>query len=276
MPGQRSRWATRRPSGGAGADPHSVGRGSGLATDARCSCLVSRASARRAWPRRYLREPATEAPQVWVGRAFEQHTAVPFFPFTEALAFKMTETSLPPLAEVLQRWPELARLLPDAGTEQPTRDGHDTQLRVFRAATAFFHALAEVRPLVLLLDDLHWADTTSLSLVLYMCRHLAGSRILVLCTYRDVEVDREHPLAEPARELVRERLADVGRPGCHRCGMPKRSDNHLASPARLNWPSIRNLSRHQETNEHGSTHPLNRRRPHGHSWPHCLAESPSR
>ena len=46
----------------------------------------------------------------------------------------------------------------------------------------------------MLLDDLHWADTTSLSLLLYLARHLAGARILILSTYRDTEMDRAHPL----------------------------------------------------------------------------------
>jgi tetratricopeptide (TPR) repeat protein len=47
-----------------------------------------------------------------------------------------------------------------------------------------------------------------LSLLLYLARHLAGSRILILGTYRDTEMDREHPLMETLRELIRERLAD--------------------------------------------------------------------
>jgi DNA-binding CsgD family transcriptional regulator/tetratricopeptide (TPR) repeat protein len=164
--------------------------------------------------REVLARAREQGAQVYMGRAFEQHTAVPFFPISEALTFKMTGTPLPALVDMLERWPELARLLPATGTERPKWESQDTQLRVFRAATGFFHALAEVSPLVLLLDDLHWADTTSLSLLLYLCRHLAGARILVLCTYRDVQVDRQHPLAEIVRELVRERLADevhVGR-----------------------------------------------------------------
>jgi predicted ATPase len=88
------------------------------------------------------------------------------------------------------------------------RGGHETQLRVFRAVTAFLREVAEESPLVLLLDDLHWADATSLSLLLYLGRHLEGSRILLLGTYRDAEVGREHPLDETLRELVRERLVD--------------------------------------------------------------------
>jgi predicted ATPase len=61
---------------------------------------------------------------------------------------------------------------------------------------------------VLLLEDLHWADVTSLGLLLYLGRHLKGAHILVLGTYRDVEVGGYHPLEETLGELVRERLIE--------------------------------------------------------------------
>jgi predicted ATPase len=143
-----------------------------------------------------------------IGRSFEQHTAVPFFPFTEALTLPPVGEPLLPQAGALERWPQLARLLPDSGADQQKDAGHETQLQVFRAATAFLRAVADASPLVLLLDDLHRADATSVSLLLYLGRHPAGARVLMLGTYRDVDVDRQHPLANAVRELVRERLAD--------------------------------------------------------------------
>src|SRR5205085_7616579 len=113
-----------------------------------------------------------------------------------------------PEPRALERWPELARLLPDASADQHVQGGQETQVRVFRAVTAFLREVAEGSPLVLLLDDLHWADATSLSLLLYLGRHLEGSRILLLGTYRDAEIDREHGFEQTLRELVRERLMD--------------------------------------------------------------------
>jgi DNA-binding CsgD family transcriptional regulator len=141
-----------------------------------------------------------------VGRSFEQHTAMPFFPFTEALTLPLVGPALLPDPSALARWPELARLLPEADADQHTQVGYETQLRVFRAVTAFLREVAEVGPLVVLFDDLHWADSTSLSLLLYLGRHLEGARILLLGTYRDAEVD--HRFEETLRELVRERLMD--------------------------------------------------------------------
>src|SRR5207249_2266236 len=63
-------------------------------------------------------------------------------------------------------------------------------------------------PLVLLLDDLHWADTTSLDLLLYLARHQDDAHILIVGTYRDVELGRQHPLQGTLREMIRERRAE--------------------------------------------------------------------
>ena len=61
-----------------------------------------------------------------------------------------------------------------------------------------------VHPIVLLLDDLHWADAPSLRLLQHLSRRLADSRLLVIGTYRDVELTRRHPLAEALVELRRD------------------------------------------------------------------------
>ena len=146
--------------------------------------------------------------QVCVGWCFEQHTRVPFFPFTEALAVPHRGQALFADQQALQRWPELARLLDTSRPEHTDQDDGTSQLQVFRAITAFVREAADVRPIVLLFDDLQWADSTSLSLLLYLCRHVTDSRIFVLGTYRDTDVDRRHPLAEIVRDLVRERIGE--------------------------------------------------------------------
>ena len=57
-----------------------------------------------------------------------------------------------------------------------------------------------------MLDDLHWADKPSLLLLEFVARELAGARLLLVGTYRDVELNRRHPLAQSLGELTRERL----------------------------------------------------------------------
>ena len=49
---------------------------------------------------------------------------------------------------------------------------------------------------MLMLDDLHWADKPTLLLLQYLARNLRRERIMIVCTYRDVELDRTHPLAD--------------------------------------------------------------------------------
>ena len=57
-----------------------------------------------------------------------------------------------------------------------------------------------------MLDDLHWSDKPSLLLVEFMVRELGRSRLLLIGTYRDMELNRRHPLAQTLGELTRERL----------------------------------------------------------------------
>ena len=56
---------------------------------------------------------------------------------------------------------------------------------------------------MLLLEDLHWSDKGSLDLLTHLARNLHGARLLVVGTYRDVEVDRSHPLYGALAELRR-------------------------------------------------------------------------
>ena len=67
--------------------------------------------------------------------------------------------------------------------------------------TSLLLAAARDRPLVIVLDDLHWADEPSLLLLRFAARELASSGLLILGTYRDVELGRHHPLARVLGEI---------------------------------------------------------------------------
>ena len=77
---------------------------------------------------------------------------------------------------------------------------------MFDSIATFLKTASQKRPLVLVLDDLHWADQPSLLLLQFVARELGGARLLIVGTYRDVELNRQHPLAETLGELTRERL----------------------------------------------------------------------
>ncbi len=78
------------------------------------------------------------------------------------------------------------------------------RFRLFDNVTRFLVRTAQTRPLVLVLDDLHWADKPSLLLLQFFTRQMRESHILAVATYRDVEVRRQRPLAAVLSGLARE------------------------------------------------------------------------
>jgi transcriptional regulator with XRE-family HTH domain len=143
---------------------------------------------------------------VGIGRCHEPEQAVSFSPFLELLA------TLPPPAgesvrdEIARCAPALNRSLPDGHLPEPLAAQEEEQL--CRAVTASLLTLAGEAPVALLLDDLHWADGASLHLLWYLAEHLRSSRILLVGTYRDTEITREHSLEGVLRDLGREHLVE--------------------------------------------------------------------
>jgi predicted ATPase len=88
----------------------------------------------------------------------------------------------------------------------PQLEPEQARFRLFDSITAFLKTASQRQPLVLVLDDLHWADQPSLMLLQFVARELGGARLLLVGTYRDMELSRQHPLAETLGELTRERL----------------------------------------------------------------------
>ena len=110
------------------------------------------------------------------------------------------------LAEVAATAPGLGRLLPGIGKVGPTgaRDGDGLdQLQVFDAVRALLVGRAERSPVVLVLEDLHWADRSSRDLVAFLARTLRAGRVLLVVSYRSDELHRRHPLRPLLAELVR-------------------------------------------------------------------------
>src|SRR6185295_6843834 len=101
--------------------------------------------------------------------------------------------------------PELNSKLPGLAPLPPAEPAQ-ARFRLFDSVTAFLRAASADGPLMLVLDDLHWADAGTLSLLEFLARELEGARLLVLGTYRDVELTKGHPLAATLAELTRERL----------------------------------------------------------------------
>ena len=103
-------------------------------------------------------------------------------------------------ADVARIVPELAERLGDVG-ELADVDSEQARFRLFDSFATFLAGVSRARPMVLVLDDLHWADEPSLLLLRFVARRLADTGLLVIGTYRDVELGRHHPLADTLGEL---------------------------------------------------------------------------
>ena len=119
----------------------------------------------------------------------------------------------PGVADISEIVPELGEKLPNL--ETPTAlEPEQARFRLFTSITSFLKNAARSQPLMLVLDDLHWADRSSLLLLEFLAREIQSSHLLVLGTYRDVEVSRRHPLSETLGSLIREqRFLRVQLPG---------------------------------------------------------------
>jgi tetratricopeptide (TPR) repeat protein len=142
--------------------------------------------------------------------------AVPFFPFIEAFnAYFSTvaqETQLDSTAKFqsqISTWLQGSRQLEFGRSGSLSPEAWKDQ--AFAAVTNALHSAATEKPLILFLEDLHWADSASLALVYYISRSINSHRILVLSTFRSEELtaDEEghsHPLTETLRLMKRENL----------------------------------------------------------------------
>jgi DNA-binding CsgD family transcriptional regulator len=105
-------------------------------------------------------------------------------------------------ADIAQVVPAVRECLPGLPAPPPT-EPEAARFRLFDSLTGFLRAAAARRPLLLVLDDLHWADAPSLALLRFLSRELEGAGPLVVGGYRHTEVDGGHPLLATLADLTR-------------------------------------------------------------------------
>ena len=93
----------------------------------------------------------------------------------------------PEAADIAQFLPELAVIL-DGLERPPAVEPEQARFRLFFSITTFLKKVNRSQPLLLVLDDLHWADESSLLLLEFLAREISSSRTMVVGTYRDREV----------------------------------------------------------------------------------------
>jgi len=162
---------------------------------------------------RLAEEIAAAAGDVLVlwGRCHEIEGRPPFWPWVqvlqacarasdpEALAASLSADVIP----LAQFAPELRPYLDPALTESLPLSSDAARFRLFQAMTDLLRGLARRRPLLLILDDLHWADLPSLLLLEFLTHELPEVPIAVIGTYREIEVRRAPALSDIVTRLVR-------------------------------------------------------------------------
>jgi tetratricopeptide (TPR) repeat protein len=144
-----------------------------------------------------------------VGRCYEPRASVPYFPFLDATSALFAKCPEHFRVQAGERWPHLGVLLPDQQNFPSAAPGaHDEQVLVFRAAAGFLTELAGAGPVAILVDDVQWADVSSLQLLHHLARETRTDRVLLCATYRDTDVGRETGLALALRDMRREGLLD--------------------------------------------------------------------
>lgn len=128
---------------------------------------------------------------------------LPYLPFAEAL-HQLVEGGCPGVAEVVAARPALRRLLPSTATEPGTADEQTERLQLFDGVAAVLAAAGRPgAPLVLVLEDLHWADASSRDLLRFLVARLRGEPVLLVGSYRADDLHRRHPLRPVLAELGR-------------------------------------------------------------------------
>ncbi len=158
----------------------------------------------------FARRAHADKMTVLLGRCDEE-VGAPYRPFHEALSHLVTNADEAILrSHVAVHGGELERMVPALrqrlGDVAPPKSSDDDTERylLYAAVTGLLEQSGTDTPIVLVLDDLHWADRPSLQLLRHLVAHSATHRLLVIGTYRDAELSAAHPLVEALAALHRE------------------------------------------------------------------------
>ncbi len=128
---------------------------------------------------------------------------LPFAPFSTALRALRAQLPDEVSAAAAGQEEELARLLPELGETPRGRHDEEGTARLFELTALLLERVAADRTVVVVLEDLHWADASTRHLLAYLFRTLRTGRLTVVATYRADDIHRRHPLRPLLAELDR-------------------------------------------------------------------------
>jgi DNA-binding CsgD family transcriptional regulator/tetratricopeptide (TPR) repeat protein len=136
---------------------------------------------------------------------------LPFAPVSTALRHLYRKLGAELTAAVAGQEAELARLLPELGPGTAAHRGvhdEDGRVRLFELTARMLERLGAERTLVVVVEDLHWADRSTRELLSYLFRSLQRCRVVVAATYRSDDIHRRHPLRPFLAETDRLRTVE--------------------------------------------------------------------
>lgn len=150
------------------------------------------------------------APVLW-GRCLEEPGAPPYWPWRQLIRSYLhsggdahpLETLGTGLADIASIVPEVNEAFAPRKVSAEAVDNAQSRFQLFDAVAGFWRRAARRVPQVLIFEDLHWADATSLRLFSFLAAEVEDSALLLMGTYRDTELSRQHPLFETLAELGR-------------------------------------------------------------------------
>jgi DNA-binding NarL/FixJ family response regulator len=136
------------------------------------------------------------------GQCAELGDSVPYLPLADALRGAAQSTGV---RDALSSRPALGRLLPEGGDGQRADEDRSGLARqqMFGGVLGLLTELAAAAPVLLVLEDLHWADASTRDLVTFLSRMLHRERVALIGTYRTDDLHRRHPLRPVVAELLR-------------------------------------------------------------------------
>lgn len=153
----------------------------------------------------FAAEAADHGARVVIGQCVELGgDGLPYAPVAGALRELVAELGAEQLLDLAGPGrEELMRLLPELGPS--LGDATDGRGRLFEVVTVLFERVSAERPLLLIIEDLHWADGSTRDLLRFVVRALGMARVAIVGTFRSDEIHRTHPLRPFLAELDRVR-----------------------------------------------------------------------
>ncbi len=134
------------------------------------------------------------------GACYDGEWQRPFGPFAEMLLDYSSKANQSELKLLERNAPTLVRIAPALRShlgqvvEPIALDKDEERFRLFDALSQLLIEVSQRRPVLVMLDDLHWADRGTVAMLSHVAHFVGGNSILLIGAYRDAEVDRKHPL----------------------------------------------------------------------------------